>query len=344
VSRPFVLSGRPRPEEDRFRPTPTGAASGDGRRGRGGPGGVVDRLLIIDKPEGLTSHDVVERVRRSSGARKVGHAGTLDPSATGVLVVLVGRTTRLAHFLFGEEKEYRGSMLLGVRTDTDDREGRVVERADASFVRRADVEAVFARFVGTIQQIPPMVSAIKRNGTPLYVLARKGIVVDREPRKVVVKRLRLGRFEPPRAEFDIVCSSGTYVRTLAADVGAALGCGAHLASLARVRVGRFRIEDAVSLEEVEARRADLGALGCSMLEALAPAPVLLATPDETRALSLGTAIVVGPERLPEELPNLVRVTPDGVLLLAVAEVVREGVGDRCAPVLLQPIRVFAQES
>ena len=235
-------------------------------------------------------------------------------------------------------------MLLGVRTDTDDGEGRVIERADVSSVRRADVEAVFATFVGAIEQVPPMVSAIKKNGTPLYVLARKGIVVDREPRSVMVERLRLGRFEPPLAEFDIVCSSGTYVRTLAADVGSALGCGAHLASLVRVRVGRFRIEDAVSLQEVESRRADLGTLGCSMLDVLAPAPVLVATPDETRALSLGTAISVGRERLPEELPNLVRVTPDGVTLLAVAEVVREDAGDRCGPVILQPIRVFAQES
>lgn len=271
----------------------------------------------------------------------MGHAGTLDPGATGVLLVLVGRTTRLAQFLLGEEKEYRGTMMLGVTTDTQDGEGRVVGRADATFLRRSDVEAALSHFVGTMEQVPPMVSAIKRNGTPLYVLARQGIVVDREPRTIVVRTFRLTRFEPPLAEFDVTCSSGTYVRTLVADVGATLGCGAHLSRLARVRVGRFGIEEAVSLGDVEAHGTNLGALGHSMLETLAPAPMLAATPEEARALSVGGAIRVASERLPGDASRLVRITSDGVGLLAVGETVREPAGGE-QELLVRPIRVFTQ--
>jgi len=226
----------------------------------------VDRVLIVDKPRDLTSHDVVARIRRTSGARKVGHTGTLDPAATGVLIVLVGKATRLAQFFVDEEKEYRGSIVLGVTTDSQDSEGEVLERRDASGVQWADVERSFRGFVGTGEQVPPMVSALKRDGTPLYALARKGIVVEREPRTIHISRLDPLSMSSGEIEFEVVCSRGTYVRTLAADIGEALGCGAHLGRLTRTRIGSFGIGDALSLESVMQVRRRLDSIGLSMFE------------------------------------------------------------------------------
>jgi tRNA pseudouridine55 synthase len=301
----------------------------------------VDRVLIVDKPSGMTSHDVVERIRRTSGVRRVGHAGTLDPSATGVLVVLVGRATRLAQFFVDDDKDYRGEMILGAVTDTQDADGTVVSTAAVGGVTAADIEEAFAGFVGTLEQVPPMVSAIKRDGTPLYVLARRGVTVPREPRRVLVSRLELVAYDEPVARFEVTCSRGTYVRTLAHDVGRALGCGAHLGRLSRERAGRFRIADAVGLDEVAEAGRDLGRVGMSMFEACGSWPSLEVGPEELSAIATGTPIEVDEARLLGAGP-LVRITPDGETLAAVGRPDDAAGEERGSRRTVRPVRVFVE--
>jgi len=211
----------------------------------------LDGFINIDKPAGITSFGVVARVRRWSGERHVGHAGTLDPDATGVLPVCLGRATRLVEFLVNTTKTYRAVVELGTATDTYDASGRVTGRADPSGITREQMEAALGRFRGTIRQTPPMYSAVKHRGRPLYKLARAGLAVARPSRPVRIHRLELTAFQPPLVTLEIECGKGTYIRSLAHDLGQALGCGAHLKSLTRTRCGGFAIEDAVSLERLE---------------------------------------------------------------------------------------------
>jgi len=213
-------------------------------------------FLNVHKPAGPTSHDVVLRIRRHTGIRRVGHAGTLDPFATGVLVICLGKGTRLAEFLTRSDKEYRAAVELGRSTDTYDRTGRVVEEHDPSGIGREQVETALARFRGRIMQVPPAYSAVKQGGVPLYRLARAGKETHPQPREVEIARLELVSWEPPRLTLELTCSAGTYVRSLAHDLGQALGCGAHLAELVRLRSGRFRLEDAVPLDEFLAAGED----------------------------------------------------------------------------------------
>lgn len=214
---------------------------------------MVDGILNLNKPQGMTSHDVVDRVRAVARQRRVGHAGTLDPMATGVLLVCLGRATRLAEYLMASPKIYRARIRLGTATDTYDAEGRVVEERPVR-VDRQEVEAALERFRGRILQVPPMYSAIKHKGQPLYRLARQGITVEREPRPVEIYDLRLIRWEPPDLTVEVTCSPGTYIRSLAHDLGQALGCGAHLAGLVRLASGDFRLEDAIPLDELTPER------------------------------------------------------------------------------------------
>lgn len=208
----------------------------------------VSGFLNVDKPSGLTSHDVVYRVRRHTGVRRVGHAGTLDPFATGVLVLCLGQGTRLAQFLTRGEKVYRAVVELGRTTDTYDRTGQVVEERDASGVDREQVERALNRFRGRVQQVPPAYSAVKQGGVPLYRLARGGQKVAPPSREVEITEVKLVSWEWPRLTLELTCSAGTYVRSLAHDLGQLLGCGAHLAELTRLRSGRFCLDDAVSLD------------------------------------------------------------------------------------------------
>ena len=202
----------------------------------------------MDKDVGITSHDVVQRVRRIFGLRQVGHSGTLDPIASGVLVVLVGSATRVAQYLQEDDKEYHLTMLLGMETDTQDVTGRAVSSADPSRVTREALEAGLERYRGEFLQTPPSYSAIKHNGQPLYKLARKGVPVTVEPRKVTVYQAELTEWSPPRASLKVVCSKGTYMRTLCHDVGRDLGVGGCMESLVRARSGKFTLEDAVNLD------------------------------------------------------------------------------------------------
>lgn len=212
---------------------------------------MTDAALLLDKPVGITSNAALQRAKRLLGARKAGHAGTLDPLASGLLVVLFGEATKFAGPLLEDDKAYLATVRLGERTATGDAEGEVLERRPVT-VSEADVQRVLPRFRGEIEQIPPMYSALKSEGRPLYELARKGLTVDRRPRRVRISRLELVAFRPPCIEVEVRCSKGTYVRTLAEDLGLALGTGAHLAALRRTGSGGFRVEDAVTLERLEA--------------------------------------------------------------------------------------------
>ena len=206
-----------------------------------------DGLLLVAKPTGITSHDAVDAVRRALGVKKVGHAGTLDPMASGLLVMGVGRATRLLRFLGGLDKEYEGTGKLGVETDTLDADGEVVRTAEVE-VTEAELAAAMAGFVGEIQQVPPAYSAVSVAGERSYRAARRGEAVEATPRTVRVDAFDLERFEPPDFDVRVVCSSGTYVRSLVADVGTRLGCGAHLTRLVRTRIGRYRLSEAVAPE------------------------------------------------------------------------------------------------
>ncbi len=205
-------------------------------------------VLVIDKPGGMTSHDVVMRVRRILGVKKIGHTGTLDPMATGLLPLCIGGATKIARFLEGGEKEYRATIKFGVETDTYDAEGKVVAESDTSGVNEEMVLEALTQFKGKIQQIPPMYSAVKIGGTPLYKLARKGITVEREPKEVEISDIDVEEFTMPLLTMRITCSKGTYIRTLCHDLGSAVGCGAHLVALRRTRSGYFSIQDAITLD------------------------------------------------------------------------------------------------
>lgn len=238
----------------------------------------MDGLLLIDKPTGITSHDAVAAVRRALDTRKVGHAGTLDPMATGLLLVGVGRATRLLRFLGELEKEYEGTARLGVETDTLDADGEVTRTAEVH-VTEAQVREAMAALTGELEQRPPAYSAVKVGGRKLYEAARKGEVLEAAPRRVRVDAFDLTRVDLPSLSFRVVCSSGTYVRVLLADVGATLGCGAHLTSLIRTRIGPYRVAEAVP---PDAARDPL-----PIEEAVAHLPRVILEPEEAIAARHG---------------------------------------------------------
>ena len=231
---------------------------------------MICGFVVIDKPAGITSHDVVSRVRRILGTRKVGHTGTLDPFATGVLPVAVNDGTKAIPFLDEGIKSYEAVMQLGVATDTLDMTGSVVREADWQSVTLERVEEVLKEFIGHLSQIPPMYSAIKCDGQPLYKLARKGQVIERKPREIDIFSLELLSFVPPLVGFRVACSRGTYVRTLADDIGAILGCGAALKQLRRLASGPFNISTSVTLAALEesARQGTLNNVMVSPFAAL----------------------------------------------------------------------------
>jgi tRNA pseudouridine55 synthase len=212
--------------------------------------GRFDGLLLVDKPAGMTSHDVVARIRRTFRIEKVGHGGTLDPNATGLLVILLGKGTSLSNQVMGGDKRYQGEMLLGTVTDSQDIEGQVVSTLPFDLATAEQLQACMAALVGDSYQTPPMVSAIKKDGVPLYKLARKGQTVAREPRLIHIYSFRLLSFTPPHAAFDVACGKGTYVRTLCHDIGQTLGCGACLHALRRTRSGKLDVADALPLDQL----------------------------------------------------------------------------------------------
>jgi len=210
----------------------------------------LDGALLIDKPSGPTSHDVVDAIRRKFGIKKVGHCGTLDPNATGLLIIVLGRGTKLSEKLMGDDKVYEGAIKFGVTTDSYDADGEVLETKTVPPLTLERLNEAAAGFIGDQMQTPPMVSAVKKDGVPLYKLARKGLEVEREPRLVHIYNFRFTNCEPPLGQFRIACTKGTYVRSLTHELGQKLGCGAHLATLRRVTSGKFNLADAAKLDDV----------------------------------------------------------------------------------------------
>jgi tRNA pseudouridine55 synthase len=299
----------------------------DQQRARSGPRPGADDLngvLVVDKPAGMTSHDVVGVVRRGIGAGrrrgpKVGHAGTLDPDATGVLVVAIGRATRLMPYLQASTKTYDARMQLGTTTSSLDASGEVLEVRDASGVDEQALCEALKAFVGDIEQIPPMVSAVKVGGERLHRKARRGEVVEREPRPVTIHDIVLEDFQPgppPEAAFLVTCTAGTYIRTLAADVGDRLGVGAHLVSLRRLGSGRFTLDGAHSLDEVR-ERCEAGTLEEVLLtpaEAVADYPAVVLDEGTSAALRHGR-----PLRATGEQGPVAALDPGGSLIAMVAD-------------------------
>ena len=289
-----------------------------------------DGLVVVDKPAGCTSHDVVARMRKIYGQRRVGHAGTLDPDATGVLLVGLGRATRLLRFLQVEGKAYRGRIVFGIATSTLDASGDILDQRPM-LLTREEVERAMPRFVGDIEQLPPMVSAIKMGGRRLHELARAGEEVERAPRPVRVDRFELEAFDPgpyPVATVLVECGSGTYVRSLAADLGVALGGCAHLAELRRLQVGSFALDEAHSLDDVAAN-PDVSVLSMSAaVRSLEPVAV---DAEQARAVRHGVAFASHALPIVGSGPFAV-LDPDGQLLA-----VYERHGGACKPaVVLAP--------
>jgi len=277
-------------------------------------------ILNLDKPAGLTSHDVVDAVRRVAGQRKVGHAGTLDPMATGVLLVCLGGGTRVAEYLMRGHKRYRATIVLGTTTDTYDAEGEVLSSGGRTDFDRSEIEGALAPFVGHIEQVPPIYSAIKRDGQPLYKLARQGQEVQVEPRPVEIDEITLLDWTPPILIVEVGCSSGTYIRSVAHDLGQSLGCGAHLGALVRLQSGHFALEDAVSLarleEAFEHGQEDRYLLAID--DALIDWPAVILGRDDAQRLIQGQAVEASPQALPAGSGDLWRAYgPEGDFLAIV---------------------------
>ena len=233
----------------------------------------MNGVVLVDKPQGVTSFDVVRLLRRFCGTRQVGHCGTLDPLATGLLPVAVGPATRLVEYLMADDKEYLATFALGVVTDTQDVTGQILETHGWQDVDLSALQAACRLFTGTIEQVPPMYSALKRDGVPLYKLARQGVEVERTARTVTISELDILEFSPPAVSIRVVCSKGTYVRTLVHDIGRHLGCGAHLTALRRLRCGALEVAAAHTLDSLQAL-AEAG----SELPALSPAVAMVSYP------------------------------------------------------------------
>jgi tRNA pseudouridine55 synthase len=213
---------------------------------------TFDGALLVDKPAGLTSHDVVASVRRNFHIEKVGHAGTLDPNATGLLILLLGKGTKLSERLMSSDKIYEGTARFGETTDSYDSDGEIVASLPVPPLPLDELNASAQQFVGDLMQVPPMVSAVKKDGVPLYKLARKGIEVERKPKLIHVYSFRFMSYQEPQGTFRVACTKGTYVRSLVHDLGQVVGCGAHLAELRRTSSGRFEIQDAIPLDKLMA--------------------------------------------------------------------------------------------
>jgi tRNA pseudouridine55 synthase len=295
-------------------------------------------FLVVDKPVGWTSHDVVDAARRWLGTRRVGHLGTLDPLATGVLPLAIREATKLVPFVPAGDKVYVGTIRLGVSTETYDAEGRVTREHDGPLPTEAAVRRALEAFVGQIEQVPPMYSSVKRHGVPLYRLARRGEEVERMPRSVRIQELRMHHYAPPEIGIEVTCSPGTYVRTLAHDLGAQLGCGAHLSGLRRTRSHPFDLSQALGVEECETRAGD-GTLSLVAPDVALALPRVRLTATQARRVANGGDVPVAEARgelergpLPKPGDRVSALAPDGVLAA-----VMELRADR----RLHPLRVLA---
>ena len=252
---------------------------------------MMNGILYVDKPRGMTSHDVVAAVRRLTGVRAVGHTGTLDPDASGLLLLCIGRATKFARFFEALDKTYWAVMRLGVVSDTQDATGNVLQRCEVPSLTTDQLEAVFEQFTGQVQQTPPMYSAVKHRGQRLYRLARQGRTVLRQSRQVCIRNLRLLDVRDDLVTLSVTCSKGTYVRTLCADIGEVLGCGAHTVHLQRCKIGAVCVAQAYTLDALQrlARCGNIARVLTSLARALEFLPALCVTSQQYRALQMGQA-------------------------------------------------------
>ncbi|MBY0239143.1 MAG: tRNA pseudouridine(55) synthase TruB [Burkholderiaceae bacterium] len=276
---------------------------------------IVDGVLLLDKPVGLSSNDALIKAKRVLNAKKAGHTGTLDPFATGLLPLCFGEATKFSQDLLESDKTYLTTVHLGQRTDTGDTEGQVIETRDVN-VTVEQIEAVLATFRGPIKQVPPMYSALKRDGKPLYEYAREGITLEREARDVTIHQLTFVSYEAPFLKLSVTCSKGTYIRVLGEDIGAALGCGAHLNALRRTQVGDLVLQDVVTLEQLAAHAEPLSLL--APVDALLSSfPPVQLTSELAKRFLQGQRLPLGKEPeavLPAEYIGRVRVYLDSKLL------------------------------
>jgi len=309
----------------------------------------VNGFINILKPPGMTSHDVVDFIRRTLKIKKAGHTGTLDPGASGVLVICLGIATRLAQFLLNDDKEYRAEITFGQATSSGDSFGDITTEGDAAHLTEDTVRSVLPAFTGEIRQVPPMTSALKRQGKKLYELARSGLVFDRPARTVSIYSLDFIRGTGwggprPRALLHLVCSKGTYVRSLCDDIGSRLGCGAHMSFLVRTMVGTFKIFDSLTLEELRSATGD-GSLENKIVtidEALSHLPAVVVKSSAAPAVASGSRLYPpGVDRLQEGLVRgrLVRlIGPEGLLAVAKADFDP----DDCERLIFKPVCVLAK--
>lgn len=281
-------------------------------RQRRNRGRNIDGIVVLDKAKGLSSNAALQQVKRIYNANKAGHTGSLDPLATGVLPLCLGEATKVSQFLLNSDKKYRARIKLGIRTDSGDSEGIVIEQCDEFEVKRKEVEKALRQFEGEIEQVPPMYSALKVNGVPLYKLARKGQEIERAPRPVTVYSIELTEFEGDELELEIACSKGTYIRTIADDLGQALNCGAHIIGLRRTQAGAFTEDDCISAEDLENEKEEFGIEGIDqhlipMDEAVSFLPEVELPSITASCVKNGQAVLV--RHLPEE--GLVRLYEEG---------------------------------
>lgn len=254
--------------------------------------GKLSGVLVVDKPEGVTSHDVVSKARKSLGLKKIGHAGTLDPFATGVLILLVGEGTKLSNYLMEGRKTYLASIKLGEKRDTADLTGELVETAPFENISLADVKSALPKFEGEIAQLPPMYSALKKNGVPLYKFARKGIEVERQERSIFIESIKLLGFNSPILEIEVTCSKGTYIRTLAEDIAASLGSCAHLVKLRRTKSGALSLSDAISFEDLGLRDNAIQAM-TSLADSISTMSKIVVSEEGAEKIRTGAKLIAG---------------------------------------------------
>jgi tRNA pseudouridine55 synthase len=312
--------------------------------------GKMDGILVINKPSGMTSHDVIIQLRRILHEKKIGHTGTLDPDATGVLPVCIGKATKIIQFLEDKEKGYEGTITLGIETDSMDASGVITSVSDSSEIKSDDVENALKKFVGEIDQIPPMVSAKKINGERLYKLARQGKTVDRKPVRISIDSFELTKFYKEnipevdehktfaKFNFSVLCSRGTYVRALASDIGDALGCGAHLSRLVRTRSGRFMIEDSIGLDEIKADPQIAISLMISIDNALSSMPAIIVNEIGKRKFTNGVQVdITDILSCDSEIKanDIIRIHDNSGMLLGIGEAFQS-----IQDIIFRPVKVF----
>lgn len=305
----------------------------------------MNGIFNILKPKGISSHKAVSEVRNILNIPKAGHAGTLDPSASGVLLVCIGQATKIVEFLVGMKKHYQGEMILGISTDTQDTEGKIIQKREVrTDIDEKRIKDIFQKYEGTISQIPPMFSAAHYQGKRLYHLARKGIEVKRNPKKVKIYQFNLINFDHklnPIVKFEVICSKGTYIRTLCDDIGNELGCGAHLSNLVRKRIGKFCIEDSLNLEELKKNKALGKKCLISIDSALEGLNKITVKSEATKTVLNGGAIsseqIVGiTEMIKTRKNDFVKIFDVKGNLLSIATSVEENRKD----IIFKPVKVF----